>query len=142
MAARSNLKMSRRRFGNLLRSWIGSNKTSRPQQSMEIPRKRSDARSWLGVHQLMTVTIASPNSLCSIFQHIEEESQRILTKNATARFLDKGEDTKVVVGLIERLRKAIVSYQVGNSPSPLSIADRESRYRNNRQSIVKSPISR
>ena len=40
------------------------------------------------------------------------------------RFMDKGEDSKTVARLIERLREAIVCYQVGNHCAPaLSIID-------------------
>jgi len=40
------------------------------------------------------------------------------------RFTDKGEDSKIVARLIERLREAIVCYQVGNNCAPaLSIVD-------------------
>ena len=49
---------------------------------------------------------------CSTFKHIEEESQKLLAKSAIARFADKGEDSKLVTTLIERLREAIVCYQV------------------------------
>ena len=37
----------------------------------------------------------------------------MLEKSAVSRFVDKGEDAKVVTKLIERLREAIVCYQVG-----------------------------
>ena len=50
----------------------------------------------------------------STFKQIEELSQKLLAKNAVARFADKGKDSKVVVGLIERLREAIVYYQVSD----------------------------
>ena len=49
----------------------------------------------------------------SAFKEIEGLSQKLLTKSAIAQFADKGEDSKVVVGLVERLREAIVCYQVG-----------------------------
>ena len=41
-----------------------------------------------------------------------EQSQKLLAKGDIARFADKDEDTKVVAGLVERLREAIVCYQV------------------------------
>jgi len=56
----------------------------------------------------------SPDSRCSTFEKIEELSQKILYKDAAARLVDKGEDSKAVVRVIERLREAIVSYQVGD----------------------------
>ena len=79
-----------------------------------------------------------PNGRYSTFRQIEDESQKLLTKNATTRFLDKGGDAKVAATLIERLREAIVSYQVGSDRSALSTVNRWSRYRNNKQSTVKS----
>ena len=53
------------------------------------------------------------NGSRSAFKDIEELSQKLSAKSAIARFADKGEDSKVVVGLVERLREAIVCYQVG-----------------------------
>jgi len=41
-------------------------------------------------------------------------SQKLLAKGTVARFADKGEDSKIVAKLIERLREAIVCYQVGD----------------------------
>lgn len=55
---------------------------------------------------------AAPDSHCSTFKKVEELSQKILAKGAIARFVDKGEDSKVVARLIERLREAIMCYQV------------------------------
>ena len=49
----------------------------------------------------------------STFQQIEELSQKLLTKGIVTRFADKGEDSKIVARLIERLRESIVCYQVG-----------------------------
>jgi hypothetical protein len=66
-----------------------------------------------------------PNGHRSAFKAIEEMSQKMLTKSAIARFADKGEDFKVVVGLVERLREAIICYQVGEQlPLTLGIVDR------------------
>ena len=65
------------------------------------------------------------NGRCSTFKQIEEFSQKLLAKSAIVRFADKGEDSKVVAKLIERLREAIVCYQVCNcSPSVSSIVDK------------------
>ena len=76
------------------------------------------------VHQL-TTTPTAPDCHCSTFEKIEELSNKLLAKSTVARFVDKGEDSKVVARLIERLREAIVSYQVGNRWTPASkIADR------------------
>jgi len=59
-------------------------------------------------------TSTAPNVRCSTFGKIEELSQKLLAKGTIARFADKGEDSKVVARLIERLREAIVCYQVGD----------------------------
>ena len=79
-----------------------------------------------------------PNGRYNIFRRIEDESQKLLAKNATTRFLDKGGDAKVVATLIERLREAIISYQVGSDHSAPSTVNMLSRYHNNKQSTVKS----
>ena len=52
------------------------------------------------------------NCRCSTFKRIEEESQQILAKNPVARFIDKGGDSGNVARFIERLRKALLRYQV------------------------------
>ena len=76
------------------------------------------------VHQLIT-TPTTPNRRYSTFKKIEELSQKLLAKSAITRFADKGEDSKIVAKLIERLREAIVCYQVGNyCASALNIIDR------------------
>ena len=56
--------------------------------------------------------ITTPNGRCSTFKQIEEESQQILAKNPVARFIDKGGDSGNVARFIERLRKALLRYQV------------------------------
>ena len=48
----------------------------------------------------------------SALEEIERRSQALLEKGGAARFIDKGEDSKEVAGLIERLREAITHYQV------------------------------
>ena len=53
------------------------------------------------------------NGRRSTFEKIEELSKKLLAKSAVTRLTDKGEDSKVVARLIERLREAIVCYQVG-----------------------------
>jgi len=76
------------------------------------------------VHRLITAPTA-PNRRCSTFEKIEEISQKLLAKSVIARFTDKGEDSKIVARLIERLREAIVCYQVGNyCVSASSVIDR------------------
>ena len=76
------------------------------------------------VHRLITPSTA-PDRRCSTFKKIEELSQKLLAKGVIARFADKAEDSKIVARLIERLREAIVCYQVGNyCASALSVIDR------------------
>ena len=68
----------------------------------------------------------APDLRCSTLKKVEELSQKMLAKSIIARFTDKGEDSKMVAKLIERLREAIVCYQVGNHcASALSIIDRK-----------------
>jgi len=43
---------------------------------------------------------------------IERRSQALLAKGGAARFVDKGDDSKEVVRLIERVQEAIGQYQV------------------------------
>ena len=56
--------------------------------------------------------MTTSNGRYSTFGEIEEESQHILAKNPVSRFVDKGGDSGNVVKLIERLRKALLRYQV------------------------------
>jgi len=75
------------------------------------------------VHRLI-IAPTSPDRRCSTFQKIEEISQKLLVKSIITRFTDKAEDSKIVARLIERLREAILCYQVGNHCAPaLSIID-------------------
>lgn len=55
------------------------------------------------------------NSHCSALGEIERRSQSLLEKGIAARFVDKGEDSKEVAGLVERLRGAIILYQVSGN---------------------------
>ncbi|KAF9784551.1 hypothetical protein BJ322DRAFT_851794 [Thelephora terrestris] len=55
--------------------------------------------------------------LVRALEQIEEESKNLLSKNPSARFADKEEDSKVVAGHIERLRKAIVCYKISQQQS-------------------------
>lgn len=66
------------------------------------------------VHWSIAVVITS-NCRSSTFKEIEHFSKKLLAKNVIARLADKGEDSKVVTRLIERLREAIFCYQVGDS---------------------------
>ena len=51
----------------------------------------------------------------SALGEIEKQSQVLLEKGVAARFVDKGEDSKEVASLIERLREAIVLHQASES---------------------------
>ena len=66
------------------------------------------------VRRLFTAfTILS--GLLSALEDIEKRSQGLLEKGTAARLLDKGEDSAEVAKLIERLREAIIHYQVSES---------------------------
>lgn len=86
--------------------------------------------------------VTAPDDRCRTFKQIEELSQKMLAKRAITRFADKGEDSKVVAKLIERLREAIVFYQVGNYHLSAPSTVDGNRSRNNKKSTVKSLISR
>ena len=89
------------------------------------------------------VVLTTPTNLCSKFKQIEELSQKLLEKDAIARFVDRGEDSKVVARLIDRLRDAIACYQVGGRYHPEStVVDSGARFLNNRRYTVKSLTSR
>ena len=78
------------------------------------------------VHKLTTAP-TTPNCRSSTFEKIEQLSGKLLAKGTVARFLDKGGDSNVVAKLIERLREAIVCYQVGDCSTPVpvpSVVDR------------------
>ena len=55
------------------------------------------------------------SGLLSALEDIEKRSQGLLEKGTAARLLDKGEDSGEVAKLIERLREAIIHYQVSES---------------------------
>jgi len=55
------------------------------------------------------------NNPRSTLEEIENRSQALLAKGDPARFVDKEEDSKEVVRLIERLREAVTHYQVGEN---------------------------
>ena len=63
------------------------------------------------VHRLLT-TKTFVNGLHSALEEIEKRAQKLMEKGAAARFIDKGGDSREVVGLVERLREANVHYQV------------------------------
>ena len=55
------------------------------------------------------------NGLLSTLEEIGRRSGALLEKGIAARFVDKGEDSKEVARLIERLREAIIHYQVSGN---------------------------
>ena len=65
------------------------------------------------VHALRSTAIMTATaSRRSTFKQVEELSEKLSAKSAFICFVDRGEDSKVVARLIERLREAIVCYQV------------------------------
>ena len=80
------------------------------------------------------------------YRSLEEIGTRSLAlsgKNKVARVLDKTQDSQEVVKLVEKLRQAILIYQVGTrgGRQPQSgLIDVWDRYRNNSQYITKSSI--
>jgi len=55
------------------------------------------------------------NSPRSALEDIETRSQALLSKGDAARLVDKGEDSKEVMRLIERLREAVTHYQASEN---------------------------
>ena len=80
---------------------------------METLRRQIDVKGWPGTHIDLLRIPPTPNGFCSVFGEIEAQSQTLSAKGSIARLADKDEDTKVVARLVERLREAIVCYQVG-----------------------------
>ena len=77
--------------------------------------------------------MATSNDPCSTFKKIEDLSRKLLAKGAAARFLDKGKDSQMVARLIDRLREALVCYQVCCCYPAASItANNEKRYRSSK----------
>jgi hypothetical protein len=88
------------------------------------------------------IASTTPNDRYRTFAKIEEISQKLLAKGAIARFVDKGEDSNTVAKLIERLREAILFYQVSEDRTSVpSTIDIGSRYRNSKRSTNQSLIS-
>jgi hypothetical protein len=88
---------------------------------------------------LSVSVVTVSNGLCSAFNQIEESSEKLLKKGPMAIFTDKGSDSKVVAGLIERLREAIIYYQVSdNYILVFGIVDKGNRYHSSKQSTIKS----
>jgi hypothetical protein len=72
------------------------------------------------------IASTTPNDRYRTFEKIDEISQKLLAKGTIARFVDKGGDSNTVARLIERLREAIVCYQVSEDhTSVLSTVDTE-----------------
>jgi len=83
-----------------------------------------------------------PNYHYSTFKTIEEISQKLLGQGNIAQFVNKEENSKVVVKLVERLQQAIVCYQVSKSRTSVpSTVDVRGRCRSSKQSTAKSQIS-
>jgi hypothetical protein len=88
------------------------------------------------------IASTTPNDRYRTFAKIEEISQKLLAKGSIARFVDKGEDSNTVAKLIERLREAILFYQVSEDRTSVpSTIDIGSRYRNSKRSTNQSLIS-
>ena len=58
---------------------------------------------------------APVDGLFSTLAEIERQSQELLAKGRLARFVDKARDSGEVAKLIERLREAVVHYQVSEN---------------------------
>ena len=50
-----------------------------------------------------------------MLEEVEKRSRALLEKRAVARLVDKGDDSAEVVRLVERLREAIIHYQVSEN---------------------------
>ena len=66
-------------------------------------------------HQLLAPPPILVNGLRSAMEEIEKQSEALLAKGVTARFVDKAGDSGEVVRLIERLREAVMHYQVSGN---------------------------
>jgi len=83
------------------------------------------------------------NGVVSALEEIEKRSRVLLEKGTGARFVDKGEDSKEVAGLVERLREAVTYYQVSKTVWTHREVrlTQEGRYRNNKRSMIKLQTS-
>ena len=88
--------------------------------------EETDRRVGLARCVLRSMAIVTATASCrSTFKQVEELSEKLSAKSSFIRFVDRGEDAKVVARLIERLREAIVCYQVRRRYHPQSsVADR------------------
>ena len=66
------------------------------------------------VHRLFPLP-ALVDGLFSTLAEIERRSQELLAKGRVARFVDKARDSGEVAKLIERLREAVIHYQVSEN---------------------------
>ena len=64
--------------------------------------------------------LALPDGRRSALKEIEERSLELLKRGRVARFVGKAGDSEKVAGLIERLREAIINYQVSENCSVAS----------------------
>ena len=78
------------------------------------PEETTRRRRLIRCVQWSIVAVITSNCRSSTFKEVEHFSKKLLAKNVFARLADKGEDSKVVTRLIERLREAIFCYQVGD----------------------------
>lgn len=74
-------------------------------------RRLRDAHNWQSQTRIKE---SSPKilTLCRSLEEIAEQSQSLLVKGKLARLLDKTQDSQEVGRLVERLRQAILIYQV------------------------------
>jgi len=79
---------------------------------MGTKQRNSDAQNYPGMLADHSLHFPLPNELLSALEEIEKCSRVLLEKGATARVVDKDEDSKEAVRLIEQLREAITHYQV------------------------------
>jgi hypothetical protein len=85
-------------------------------------------------------------SIITLYRSLEEIGMRSLAlsrKKKLARVLDKTRDSQEVVKLVEKLRQAILVYQVSarvGRQSQSGVIDVWDRYRNNSQFITRSSI--
>jgi len=95
---------------------VGQFQTMRHHDNYRRRPRRDRATQRTDQVRLPVAHIATPvNSLCSALEEIEERSRVLRGKGKVARFVGKGRDSGEVAKLVERLRDAIVRYQVGEA---------------------------
>jgi hypothetical protein len=75
------------------------------------------------------------NDLRSALQEIEKRSRDLLAKGMAARFVDKDADSREVARLVERLREAVIHYQVNEDYSIVSSIPHAARQISQQQAI-------